>query len=179
MGPLFSLVTSGKCHVTSPCETRACLEAGMATLPSVGVTVFCCFTVWGCCFYYYFLLLLLLLLLPPLLAWTLLLHGRSSEIHRSKTQVWQLRGCNLWIWRFPSPKNSRASVLSLHTCWGSGYVRLMPGAGVGGCFCSHKPFCRDWRVCWSIFPEMWLHTVLLAPSLAKTRPVNCTHLASV
>lgn len=32
-------------------------------------------------------------------------------------------------------------------------------------------------MCLSIFPEMWLHTVLLAPSLANSRPVNCTHLA--
>lgn len=73
----------------------------------------------------------------------------------------------------PAQKNPRASGLSLHTCWGHGCVRLVPGTAVGGHLCFHKP----WSVCLSILPGMWLHTVLLAPSLANTRPLHCIHLA--
>lgn len=76
-------------HLPLSCEERACFEAGMVTLPSVGVTVLSCFTMWGCFLkllllsFLLLVLLLLLLLPPPLLAWTLLLHGRNSEMHRS------------------------------------------------------------------------------------------------
>lgn len=71
-------------HLPPSHERRACLEAGMATLPCVGIIIVVV-VVLLCCVYGVVVLLLLLLLL---LAWALLLHGRSPEVHRAcKTQT--------------------------------------------------------------------------------------------